>query len=368
VAPRPREHIARLEPYEWEAMASDVAAAAGIPESAVVRFDTNTTPWPPVAWEQTVLDAPRLAANEYPHASNEPLRSALATRLGVAPERVVITCGADEALFLIASTYLGPERAAVVADPSFSMFRVVTETTGAELAKIPVDASWDLPREPLLDRVRDPAVGVVWLCSPNNPTGRSLDCSLVEAVLEAAPHAAVVLDEAYFEFTGRSLADTVLQAPNGVLVRTFSKGYGLAGARVGYLAADLEITRAIETIRLPQNLTSFGITAACRALADQAGLEERVAAILAEREHLASELTRRGWEVLPSEANFVLARPPGSAVEVADWLQGGGLVVRSYPSHPRLHAWLRITVRAPEEDARLLARLDARAHHSIGSA
>src|SRR6266545_729993 len=97
MAPRPREHIARLEPYEWEAMASDVARAAGIRESEVVRFDTNTSGWPPVAWEQTVLDAPRQPANEYPHPSNEPLRSALAAHLDVAPDQVVVTCGADEA-------------------------------------------------------------------------------------------------------------------------------------------------------------------------------------------------------------------------------------------------------------------------------
>src|SRR5438132_8837631 len=125
---RPREYIARLEPYEWEAMASDVAAAAGIAESDVVRFDMNTTAWPPVAWERTVLDAARLAANEYPHPSNEPLRSALARRLGVHPDQVVVTSGADEALFLLASVYLGPDRAAVMEDPSFSMFRVVTES------------------------------------------------------------------------------------------------------------------------------------------------------------------------------------------------------------------------------------------------
>src|SRR5215216_5589839 len=136
--PRPREHIARITPYEWEAMASDVAAAAGIPESEVVRFDTNTSPWPPVAWEQTVFDVPRLPVNEYPHPSNEPLRSSLAARLGVTPEQVVITCGADEALFLVASVYLGPERMAVVIDPSFSMFRVVSEAVGASMLKVPV--------------------------------------------------------------------------------------------------------------------------------------------------------------------------------------------------------------------------------------
>src|SRR3979409_2181640 len=119
--PRPSEHIARLSPYEWEAMASDVAAAAGIAESEVVRFDTNTTSWPPVAWERTVLDAARLAASGDSRGAREPLRSALAKRLDVSPDQVVVTSGADEALFLVASVYLGPERTAIIPDPSFSM-------------------------------------------------------------------------------------------------------------------------------------------------------------------------------------------------------------------------------------------------------
>src|ERR1700736_6726843 len=156
--PRPSAHIARLSPYEWEAMASEVAAAAGIAESEVVRFDTNTSAWPPVAWEQTVLDLPRLAANEYPHPSNEPLRSALAARLGVSPEQVVVTSGADEALFLVASVYIGPGRTAIVPDPGFSMFRVVTEAVGGKLEKLALDQAWDVPQQALLEMVRDPSV------------------------------------------------------------------------------------------------------------------------------------------------------------------------------------------------------------------
>lgn len=357
--PRPRDFVARLTPYEWEAMASDVAAAAGIAESEVVRFDTNTSAWPPVAWEQTVLDVPRLAANEYPHPSNEPLRSALADRFQVAPDQIVVTCGADEALFVLASAYLGPGRVAVTSDPCFSMFRVVTESVGASLCTIPVDDAWDLPLQPVLESLKDPAVAVVWLCSPNNPTGLTLSEEFVRTVLQAAPDTLVVLDEAYAEISGTSLAKTVLAHPNGVLVRTFSKGYGLAGARVGYIVGPEEITRTVETIRLPQNLTAFGIAAACRALADQDGLEERVHEIVAERERLTSELERRGWTVLPSKGNFVLASPPATAVDVADWLQGAGLIARSYASHPRLKDWLRMTVRSPEEDDRLLRRLDA---------
>jgi histidinol-phosphate aminotransferase len=339
-------------------MASDVAAAAGIDESEVVRFDTNTTSWPPVAWELTSLDAPRLAANEYPHASNEPLRSALAKRLQVQPDQVVVTSGADEALFLLASVYLGPERSAIIPDPSFSMFRVVSEAVGGRVVKLPLDVDWDVPRAALLEALRDPSVGVVWLCNPNNPTGRLLRADLLADVLAAAPDAIICVDEAYHEISGHSLAPMLLGAPNGVLVRTFSKGYGLAGARVGYLVGAPEVTRAVESVRLPQNMTSFGIAAAGRALADQAGLEERVAAIVAERERLDRELQRRGWEVLPSTGNFVLGRPPMPAVEVAAWLQGGGLIVRSYPGHPRLNDWLRIAVRSPAEDDRLLSRLE----------
>jgi histidinol-phosphate aminotransferase len=337
-------------------MASDVARAAGIAESDVVRFDTNTTPFPPNAWEQTVLDVPRLAANEYPHPSNEPLRSALAGSLGVAPDQVVVTSGADEALALVAQVYLGPGATAVMADPSFSMFRVVTEAIGASLVRVAVDDTWDLPRGPLLEAVR--GASVVWLCSPNNPTGRLLSADLVSAVLDAAPDAVICVDEAYYEISGQTLASLVLGRPNGVVIRTFSKGYGLAGARVGYLAASLDITGAIEAVRLPQNMTAFGIAAACRAFADQDGLRARVDEIVSERTRFAAALTARGWTVVPSTGNFLLAQPPLAAADVAAWLQGAGLIVRSYAGHPRLNDWLRLTVRAPEEDNRLLQRLD----------
>ncbi len=360
MAPRAREHVSRLEPYEWEAMASDVARAAGIAESEVVRFDTNTSAWPPVAWEQTVLDVPRLPANEYPHPSNEPLRSTLTSALGVQPDQVVVTCGADEALFLVASVYLGPGAKAVVADPSFSMFRVVSESVGAEMLRVALDDDWQLPREPLLHAIAEPNVSVAWLCSPNNPTGKLLPRELIEAVLERAPDVLVCLDEAYYEISGVTVADLLAVHDNLAIVRTFSKGYGLAGARVGYLVARPEITRTIESVRLPQNMTAFGIAAACRAFADQDGLRERVQAIKQERERLTQELQRRGWRVLPSDANFVLTKPPREAADVAAWLQQGGLIARSYSSHSRLSDWLRLSVRSPEEDDRLLSRLDAR--------
>jgi histidinol-phosphate aminotransferase len=358
MAPRPRAHLSRLTPYEWEASAGEIAAAAGLPETAIVRFDTNTTAWPPLAWEQTVLDAARMPANEYPHPSNEPLRSALAQQLGVEPEQVVVTCGADEALLLVATVFLGPGRRALVADPSFSMFRVVTETVGGELEPVALDEGWDLPERALLAVLAKPEVTVAWLCSPNNPTGRLLDAGLVARAARAAPDTVIVVDEAYYEIAGQTVMPLLREHPNLLVVRTFSKGYGLAGARVGYAVGARPLVQLLEMVRLPQNLTVFGVTAACRALADQDGLRARVESIVRERERLVAGLEARAWEVLSSTANFVLGRPPVVATDLSRWLQGAGLIVRSYGHNPRLRDWLRIAVRAPEEDDRLLARLD----------
>jgi histidinol-phosphate aminotransferase len=331
---------------------------AGISESEIIRFDTNTAPWPPVGWEQTVLDVPRLAANEYPHPSNEPLRSALAHRLHLSPEQVVVTAGADEALYLVASAFLGPRRRAVLPTPSFAMFRVVTETVGGEPVDVPLDEQWDVPSDAALEAACQPGVSVVWLCSPNNPTGRLVDPALVQAIAARASDAIVVVDEAYYEIAGVTLAPLLERLANLVILRTFSKGYALAGARVGYALGRPSVTRALDAVRPPQNLSIFGITAACRALEDEAGLRQRVEMLCRERARLHEALKLRGWEVVPSSANFLLGRPPGSASRLSKWLQGAGLVVRTYAASPRLANLLRVTVRSPEENDRLLARMD----------
>jgi histidinol-phosphate aminotransferase len=200
-------------------------------------------------------------------------------------------------------------------------------------------------------------VTVAWLCSPNNPTGRLLDPRLVERAADSAPQTLVVVDEAYYEIAGASVLPIAVQKANVAVIRTFSKGYGLAGARVGYVIGQTPVIQALEKVRPPQNLTTFSVAAACRALADQDGLAARVQSIRAERDRLELELKQRGWQVVPSVGNFLLASPPRPASDVAKWLQGAGLIVRSYPAHPRLKDWLRITVRSPEEDDRLLARI-----------
>jgi histidinol-phosphate aminotransferase len=238
------------------------------------------------------------------------------------------------------------------------MFSVVTETVGATLLPIALDERWEVPPKAVEAALAQPRVAVAWLCSPNNPTGRLLDPNVIEAAAKHAPNTLIVVDEAYSEISGQTVAPLLARYANLLLIRTFSKGYGLAGARVGYAVGARAVVQALEGVRLPQNLSVFGVTAACRALADQDGLRARVADIIRERERLTRALQERGWEVVPSRANFVFARPAQSALRVSKWLQGGGLIVRSFGHSPRLRDWLRVTVRSPEEDDRLLTRLD----------
>lgn len=358
MTPQPRAHLRHLAPYEWEASVEDVAREAGIAPWQVVRFDLNTTPWPPVAWQRTLAELRDTPLNEYVHPSNEPLRSAIAGWVGVAPEQVVVTNGADEGLYLVAGAFLGPRRRAVLPTPSFAMFQVVTETVGGTLEQLPVDEGWEVPAGPLLQAVTRPGVRVVWLCSPNNPTGRLVDPELVAAVAGRAPDAVVAVDEAYFELAGVTAAPLVERFQNVLILRTFSKAYGLAGLRAGYAFGPAPLVETLDKVRPPQNMNAAAILAALRALEDQAELRRRVEALVAERQRLLGALATRAWEVLPSQANFLLARPPRRALEVSRWLQAAGLVVRSYPDHPRLSDWLRITVRSPDEDDRLLGRLD----------
>jgi histidinol-phosphate aminotransferase len=119
------------------------------------------------------------------------------------------------------------------------------------------------------------------------------------------------------------------------------------------------VAQILDAVRPPQNISAFGIEAACRALGDQSALQSRVSQLWRERDRFGQALVDRGWEVVPSQANFVLGRPPVDAIRLARWLQGAGLIARSFGGHPRLKDWLRLTVRAPEEDDRLLARFEA---------
>jgi len=341
--PRPRGAILQMQPYEWEPPSARIASEAGVPESNVVRFDTNTSPWPGVS----LSDLGPLALNEYPDTSYSMLTAALAAYTSVSPDAITVGAGADEILDMLAKAYVGAVDPVVLSRPTYAMFRIVSEIAGGRVDAVPA-AGLDLDQDRFLGAARH--ARLTWLCNPNNPTGELLPVGFIEKLAEASP-GVVAVDEAYFEFSGVTAVGLIARFPNLVLIRTLSKAFGLAGVRVGYALAGPRISAALRRVRPPGSISVVSEGLGVHALRDQHGMRQRVSSIVDSRETLYGELARLALEVRPSAANFLLVRAGDGA---GPWLLRRGLVVRTFPSGSPLAGFIRITVRTADENARLV--------------
>jgi histidinol-phosphate aminotransferase len=354
--------------YSWEATDAEVAARFGIPIENILRFDLNTSPAPPeiVAGilASGAFDAP---LSEYPPSDYRRLVETAARVYGVAPDEILVGAGADEILDLVGKAFLTPGGRAVIPVPTYAMYRVVTEQRGATavlVARLGADQGYAV--DLVHTRAAASDAEVVWLCSPNNPTGLTEPVGAIAELLEGLGADAdlagreppiVVLDEAYAEFVGSSLIDLRLDHPNLVVVRTASKAYALAGLRVGFAIARSETIARIAPYRPPGSVSTISVTVVTEALADPRGMYANVARVDAERDRLSGELRDAGWSVGPTVTNFVLVdfATPERAAAVATGLLGRGLVPRTFGAgHPLAHA-LRLTIRDRAGNDRLIA-------------
>ncbi|MEW6225471.1 MAG: histidinol-phosphate transaminase [Chloroflexota bacterium] len=353
--------------YSWEATDEGVAERYGLPIEAVVRFDLNTSPAPPRILD-TLLAGGRFetSLSEYPPGDYRRLVEAAATRYDVATDEVVPGAGADEILDLCVKAFLPAGATAVVPVPSYAMYRVVTEQRGGILRAVPrlgPDLGFAIDAPAVRHAAAEAAL--VWLCSPNNPTGLPEPAGVVErllADLEADAAAAgrspavVVVDEAYAEFTGETVIPLRSRFANLVVVRTASKAYALAGLRVGFAVAQPATLARVALYRPPGSVGTISETVVTRALLDGEDMRENVARVTRERGRLAAALAAAGWRPYPSVTNFVLfdLGTPRRAAAVAERLMRRGLVPRTFGAdHPLAHC-LRVTVRADHENDRLI--------------
>ena len=352
--------------YAWEATDEEVAARYGVPIEDVVRFDVNTAPLPPdLAHRVMAAGHFPVSLSEYPPSDYRLLVEAAAARYGVGTDEVVVGAGADEILDVIAKTFLAEGARAVIPVPTYAMYRVLTEQRAAEVVPVPrlgpgEGYALDLPR--MREAAREAAL--LWLCSPNNPTALPEPDGAIETFLgmleaDAAPDRpapVVVLDEAYAEFVGRSVADLRFAHPNLIVIRTASKAYALAGLRVGFAIARPDLVARMNAIRPPASISTVSATVVTEALNDDALAVTNVARVVAERERLTRALSEIGWSVGPSVTNFVLVDlgSVGRAAAAAETLLRRGLVPRTFPDTHPLADHLRLTVRSPEEDDRLI--------------
>jgi histidinol-phosphate aminotransferase len=349
LAPPLRADLAGTRPY-------------GAPQLDVpVRLNTNENPYPPsAALIQEVSAAAAAAAatlNRYPDRDAAALRQDLAGYLGLRPDQVWAANGSNEIIQQLLQAFGGPGRSALGFEPSYSMHPVIARTASTRWIAAPRDDDFGLDPERAAACVRQELPDLVFLTSPNNPTGTALPPAVIEAVCSAAP-GMVVVDEAYAEFA-RDRAGTAIgllpRYPRLVVTRTMSKAFALAGARVGYLAADPLVVDSLQLVRLPYHLSAVTQAVARVALAHAVELQATVEVLRAERDQTVSWLRCRGCTVADSDANFVLFGEFGDRHAVWQGLLERGVLIRE--TGPR--GWLRVSIGTAAEMAAFRQALDA---------
>jgi histidinol-phosphate aminotransferase len=354
--------VASSNVYTWEPPNRVIAARYGLDERDILRFDTNTSP-AVLSYLPAALEGPwDPPLHEYPDSTYAEFAEAAAAYVGARPDEILIGCGADEVLDIVAKTFLAPGSASVVPVPTYSMYAVLTQQRGAELVSVPRLGPEDRYRLDMaaITAALDEAA-VVWLCAPNNPTGTPESRADIERLLEAGaarPDGGpiIVVDEAYIEFDPGSVVALRERYPALVVIRTMSKAFALTGLRIGYAVAARSTIERLERLRPPGSVNTLSAKAAAMALRAPEVAAANAAALGRERDWLAERLGSLGLVSLPSVTNFLLCRigSPAEADAANEALLRGGIVVRTFGPEGPLAGHLRFTVRDREQNERFL--------------
>ena len=353
-----RRFLPSFKAYEWETSTHDIAASVGLPEDKIVRLDTNTSPFIPVGpLEALRKNLSMIPVNQYPDTSYLNLRMLLSSYCRKDDDRFVVTNGADEGLDIVVKTFLDPGEEAIVLTPTYSMFRVVTEIMNGKIIGVKRSKKFSVDVDAVLEKANR-KTKLIFLCSPNNPTGNITPVSDIDRLVKETK-AVVGVDEAYFEFAGKSAAELIEKYDNLVLIRTFSKAFSMAGVRVGYLMASKTTINALNKVRPPNSLTVISLALAESALGDLPSMKKNVAMIVRERERCFFELSKMDQvEPYPSQANFILFRLNGiDGNMVHSRLMEKGFVLRNFADAPATKNCLRVTMSTPDVNGAFLEAL-----------
>lgn len=347
-----KPHIRNLAPYQPGKPMEQLERELGIRSS--IKLASNENPLGP---SPKAVEAIRDAVGEihrYPDGASFSLRGALSERLGVAENQLVFGCGGDEILELVAKTLIGAGDEVVYAWPSFAMYPIVVQGAGAKAIQVPLTSDFVHDLDAMLAAVTD-KTRYVMVCNPNNPTGTSVGAADFDRFVQALPEDVVlIVDEAYFEFVRRTDFPDVIALtatrPGTLVLRTFSKIYGLAGMRIGYGICDVEFASYLERARHPFNVNRLAEVAALAALDDQEHVRRTLEVNATGVAYLTSELGRLGIETWPTDANYILAK---TGEEIVDGLLAKGVIVRPMAGFG-LTEHVRISIGLPEENERLV--------------
>lgn len=322
---------------------------------ARICLNSNESPYPPPASFYTQLEErlARLEANRYPDRTCSSLREVLSDRCG---SHVLVGAGSNQVIFALLLTYAGTGRKVGIFEPTYTLYASFARLIGSEIISVRRNSHFVVTD---VDEMIAASPDAILLCSPNNPTGLLDPPGLVEELASSLPDALIIVDEAYREFAlpeERQCRGTTLPS-NAVSVRTFSKAWAMASFRVGYAIGAEEVLDPASGALFPYSVSALSQEAALIALEHENDMYERVSRIVAERDRLLSAMTSiPEITVYPSDANFILFRPPDARTLWSDLVEEG-ILIRDCSSWPGLEGCLRVTVGTPEENSEFMSAL-----------
>ncbi|MGA7522568.1 MAG: histidinol-phosphate transaminase [Acidobacteriaceae bacterium] len=318
-------------------------------------FNENT-----IACSPRVLEAlgaiSRGDLTRYPE--REPVERRVAEHLGLQPSQVLLTNGVDEAIHVLCQTYLDAGTEMLVPVPTYAMYEVYASGTAARIVAVPAEDGFRFPLAAILDAIT-PATRLIAIANPNSPTGQSVRREDLLRVIEAAPHAAVLVDEAYFHFFGETVIDLVGQLQNVIVARTFSKAYGLAGLRLGVLAAGEDAMQWMRRAISPYSVNSVALACLTAVIEDEDYVRWYTSEVLASRRVFESELQRMGLPFWPSQANFVLVKIGPRHRAFVEAMRARSVLVRDRSADPGCDGCVRITLGTQEQTKQAVTALQA---------
>jgi histidinol-phosphate aminotransferase len=348
---RPRKAVERLKKYR-----PPMEGRAG---KLRLDFNENT-----VGCAPEVVRALRRALNaemltRYPEYGES--RETLAGYFGVKPEELLLTNGTDDAIKAICDAFVDPGDVLLVPAPTFPVYEFFHNVAGGAIERLRYDQQFRLPVESLLGAINRKTRWVA-LASPNNPTGTEISKSDLRTLLEAAPRVLVLVDEAYYDYSGRTVLPWIRKYENLLVTRTFSKAFGLAALRMGFIFGNPQLVGLMHRVQNPFQVNSLALAAASIAIRHEEHVQRYVAQIRANRDLICRWLEARGIPYVRSSANFILTRAGERAPEIAQRLRAQGILVRDWSYDPHLKGYLRFTIGSRPQTRRLLEELERQEH------
>ncbi len=329
-----------------------------LPASAMLSANENPCDVPEAVREEIMREVAGVALNRYPDPLANDLRDMIADANGLGREWVLVGNGGDELLFNLALAWGGPSRKMLNLPPTFSVYAANARLTGTEVVNMPRKAGFAIDEDAVVDRLARGDIDFVVVTSPNNPTGELADEGFIVRMLEASD-ALVLVDEAYYEFAGKTVVPLLAKYENLMVLRTFSKAYSLAGVRMGYVMAHPQVIRELIKVRQPYSVDAVSQAIARVVFAHRGEFEAGIKAIIAERARVMEVLAALpGVSPFPSDANYILFKLDRAA-QAWDYLYARGILVRDFSSSAMLEGTLRVTIgTAAQNDAFLAALRD----------